>query len=49
MDINKSSLVLDATLVQEYVSGSEIAIEKLINRHQLRIFNYIRSKTLDLI
>ena len=47
MDINKSSLVLDATLVQEYVSGSEIAIEKLINRHQLRIFNYIKSKVLD--
>ena len=47
MNINKSSLVLDATLVQEYVSGSEIAIEKLINRHQLRIFNYIKSKVLD--
>ena len=47
MDINKSSLVLDATLVQEYVSGSEIAIEKLINRHQLRIFNYIKSKVFD--
>ena len=47
MDINKSSLVLDATLVKEYVSGSEIAIEKLINRHQLRIFNYIKSKVLD--
>jgi RNA polymerase sigma factor (sigma-70 family) len=47
MNINKSSLVLDATLVQEYISGSEIAIEKLINRHQLRIFNYIKSKVLD--
>ena len=47
MDTNKSSQVLDATLVQEYVSGSEIAIEKLINRHQLRIFNYIKSKVLD--
>ena len=42
-----SSLVLDSTLVQEYISGSEIAIEKLINRHQLRIFNYIKSKVLD--
>ena len=41
------SLVLDSTLVQEYISGSEIAIEKLINRHQLRIFNYIKSKVLD--
>ena len=47
MDINNSSLVLDATLVQEYISGSEKAIEKLINRHQLRIFNYIKSKVLD--
>ena len=47
MDINHSSLVLDATLVQQYISGSEKAIEKLINRHQLRIFNYIKSKVLD--
>ena len=47
MDINNSSLVLDATLVQQYISGSEKAIEKLINRHQLRIFNYIKSKVLD--
>ena len=47
MDINNSSQVLDATLVHEYISGSEKAIEKLINRHQLRIFNYIKSKVLD--
>jgi RNA polymerase sigma-70 factor (ECF subfamily) len=47
MDINNPSLVLDATLVQQYISGSEKAIEKLINRHQLRIFNYIKSKVLD--
>ena len=47
MDINNSSLVLDATLVQQYISGSEIALEKLINRHQLRIFNYIKSKVSD--
>jgi len=47
MDINNSSPVLDATLVKEYISGSEIALEKLINRHQLRIFNYIKSKVLD--
>jgi len=47
MDINNSSLVLDATLVQQYISGSEKALEKLINRHQLRIFNYIKSKVLD--
>ena len=47
MDINNSSLVLDSTLVQQYISGSEKALEKLINRHQLRIFNYIKSKVLD--
>jgi len=47
MDINNSFLVLDATLVQQYISGSEKALEKLINRHQLRIFNYIKSKVLD--
>ena len=47
MDINNSSLISDAILVQEYISGSEKAIEKLINRHQLRIFNYIKSKVLD--
>ena len=29
MDINNPSLVLDATLVQQYISGSEKAIEKL--------------------
>ena len=47
MDINNPSLVLDATLVQQYISGSEKALEKLINRHQLRIFNYIKSKVSD--
>ena len=47
MDIINSSPVLDSTLVNEYISGSEIALEKLINRHQLRIFNYIKSKVLD--
>ena len=47
MDKNNSSLISDAILVQEYISGSEKAIEKLINRHQLRIFNYIKSKVLD--
>lgn len=47
MDINNPSLISDAILVQEYISGSEKAIEKLINRHQLRIFNYIKSKVLD--
>ena len=30
MDTNNSSLISDAILVQEYISGSEKAIEKLI-------------------
>ena len=47
MYINNTPPPLDATLVNEYISGSEIALEKLINRHQLRIFNYIKSKVLD--
>ena len=34
----------DSDLVQEYLSGSEIALEKLINKHQVRIFNFINSK-----
>ena len=37
----------DSDLVQEYLSGSEIALEKLINKHQARIFNFINSKVQD--
>jgi RNA polymerase sigma-70 factor (ECF subfamily) len=37
----------DATLVKLYLSGSEIALERLIERHQLRIFNFINSKVND--
>ncbi|MDA8947656.1 sigma-70 family RNA polymerase sigma factor [Flavobacteriaceae bacterium] len=37
----------DSLLVQQYLSGSEIALERLINRHQARIFNFINSKVQD--
>jgi RNA polymerase sigma-70 factor (ECF subfamily) len=37
----------DSDLVQEYLSGSEIDLEKLINKHQARIFNFINSKVQD--
>ncbi|MDA7819861.1 sigma-70 family RNA polymerase sigma factor [Flavobacteriaceae bacterium] len=47
MSTNKLSEPTDAFLVNEYISGSEIALEKLINRHKLRIFNFIKSKVLD--
>ena len=47
MDTNKHTQPTDAILVKEYISGSEIALEKLISRHKLRIFNFIKSKVLD--
>ena len=34
----------DALLVSDYLNGNEWALEKLINRHQQRIFNFIYSK-----
>ena len=37
----------DAALVHQYINGSESALEVLINRHQLRIFNFINSKVLN--
>jgi RNA polymerase sigma-70 factor (ECF subfamily) len=42
-----TSIPSDSDLVQEYLSGSEIALEKLINKHQARIFNFINSKVQD--
>ena len=47
MDTNTHSQPTDAILVNEYISGSELALEQLINRHKLRIFNFIKSKVLD--
>jgi RNA polymerase sigma-70 factor (ECF subfamily) len=37
----------DATLVSNYLSGSEAALELLINRHKQRIYSFIYSKVLD--
>ena len=34
----------DASLVIQYIGGSEQALEILINKHQLQIFNFINSK-----
>ena len=34
----------DASLVSQYIGGSEQALEILINKHQLQIFNFINSK-----
>ena len=37
----------DAALVQDYVNGNERALEMLILRHKLRIYNFIYSKVFD--
>lgn len=37
----------DAALVQDYVNGNERALEILIKRHKLRIYNFIYSKVFD--
>lgn len=37
----------DSTLVRDYMSGDENAIEHLINRHNQRISSFIYSKVLD--
>ena len=47
MDTYNAPLPTDRTLVQQYISGSEIALEDLINRHKSRIFNFINSKVRD--
>ena len=46
MDIKKTNTP-DADLITEYLNGSETSLEKLINRHQLQIFNFINSKVND--
>ena len=37
----------DSILVSEYINGSERALEVLILRHKLKIYNFIYSKVLD--
>ena len=46
MDLKKTNTP-DADLITEYLKGSETSLEKLINRHQLQIFNFINSKVND--
>jgi|TARA_A200000113_G_scaffold143016_1_gene128519 RNA polymerase sigma-70 factor (ECF subfamily) len=47
MHSNQFSQLKDAQLVSSYLDGSEYALEQLINRHQLQIFNFINSKIND--
>ncbi|MDC1218014.1 sigma-70 family RNA polymerase sigma factor [Flavobacteriaceae bacterium] len=47
MDFKSFPQPTDAILVSNYISGSEIALEALITRHKLRVFNFIKSKVLD--
>jgi len=47
MHSNQSSQHTDAQLVSSYLDGSEYALEQLINRHQLQIFNFINFKIND--
>ena len=37
----------DAALVQHYINGNERALEMLIKRHKLKIYNFIYSKVFD--
>ena len=37
----------DAALVQYYINGNERALEMLIKRHKLKIYNFIYSKVFD--
>ena len=47
MHSNQFSQLKDAQLVSSYLDGSEYALEQLINRHQLQIFNFINFKIND--
>src|SRR5210317_8105 len=45
--MNATTTTPDSLLVQQYLSGSETALEHLIERHKARIFNFINSKVQD--
>ncbi len=47
MEQDQNTHPSDALLVNQYLSGSESALELLIERHQLRVFNFINSKVND--
>jgi len=40
-------LVLDSTLVSQYIQGKESSLEILIKRHQQRLYRFIYSKVQD--
>ena len=44
MDTNYPS---DALLIESYIEGNEYALEKLIQKHKSRIYNFIYSKVMD--
>ena len=44
MDTNYPS---DALLIESYIDGNEYALEKLIQKHKSRIYNFIYSKVMD--
>jgi RNA polymerase sigma factor (sigma-70 family) len=46
MNTNASS-ISDSILIDQYLHGSEPALEKLISRHKARIYNFINSKVQD--
>jgi RNA polymerase sigma factor (sigma-70 family) len=46
MNTNASS-ISDSILIDQYLHGSEPALEKLIRRHKARIYNFINSKVQD--
>lgn len=46
MTTNASS-ISDSILIDQYLHGSEPALEKLISRHKARIYNFINSKVQD--
>lgn len=37
----------DALLIESYIDGNEYALEKLIQKHKSRIYNFIYSKVMD--
>ncbi|MDY3520211.1 sigma-70 family RNA polymerase sigma factor [Riemerella anatipestifer] len=40
-------IITDSLLIQEYQSGNEVALERLIERNQSELFNFILYKVLD--
>jgi RNA polymerase sigma-70 factor (ECF subfamily) len=45
--MKRNNTTSDAVLVKEYINGDETALSHLIERHQVRIYNFIFSKVFD--